>query len=118
MRGRARGTNDAHPVRCLLTELHVGDVQDAVGRDVAVGIVDLVQHLLGAGGNVEPPARIWRLAQRDGTILRHVDEREAEPGEIIDVLHPRIGEAAAGELPGAFQHMSGQRAGGKLIQSS
>ena len=61
------------------------------------------------------PPDSGRLAERDPAIRRHVDEREAEPRQVVDVLHAGIGEASAGQLSGAFQHVPGQRPGGELV---
>ena len=73
-----------------------------------------VEQLLGACRDVEPPAGPGSLRYLDASIGPHIGQRIAQAGQVIDLLLARIGEAAAGELAGAFEQVARQRAVGKF----
>ena len=72
--------------------------------------MDLVQQLLLDGPRRHRAARACDLGDDELAVLAHLADREAEPGEIGDVLCSGIGEIAAGDLAGAFEQVADQRA--------
>ena len=104
----------AHAVFALLSEFHVGDVEYAVGRDVARGVVHLVENLLGAGHHVEPAAGVFELAQREVPVRADVGVREADVDGIVAIFFAGVDEATAGNLCCALHQMARQCAGCEL----
>jgi hypothetical protein len=95
------------------SKAHVRDVEDAIGRDVAAGIVHLVEHLFLARHHVETPTRTLHFAQDEATIDGDVGKREADPGHLGHILLARIRETAPGELGRALHHVTGDGAHGE-----
>ena len=100
---------DRHPAGPHLAKGDAGHVEHTVGRDIARGILDLVEKLLGAGGGIDAPACAGTLADGHVALGGHIGEGEAEALQSGHVLHAGVGEVAAAHLARAFQQMPGRR---------
>jgi hypothetical protein len=92
------------------SEFDVGDVEDAVGRDVAGGVVHFIQDLLGTGHHIEPAAGIVELAQREAASRGDVGIRKADVDRVFRIFLAGVDEAAAGELRRALHQVPCERA--------
>ena len=87
-----------------------GEIGGHVGLEIGGRVEQLVEKLLLAGSHAEAAARADDLGEHRRAVFRHLGDREAETGEIGNVLVAGIGEIAAGDLTRAFQEMPDDRA--------
>jgi hypothetical protein len=98
-----------------LVQRHAGEICGDIGREVGVRIRDLVEQLLGGGGDVQHAAGPVELAERRGAVGVDVREREAEAREPGHVLAAGIGVVAAAQLAGALEQVAHYRAAGQAL---
>ncbi len=109
-----RTTGGARHSDAILLELgdrDGGEVGRDVGRQVAGGIVDLVEELLLHGRRRDAAAGTGKLGDDGATITADLGDREAAMSEVRDLLAAGIGEVAAGHLHAALEQVAHQRPG-------
>ena len=77
--------------------------------------MNLIDDLLGAGGRRDLAAGSFHLGDEEGTVLRNLDEREAEMAHALHVLLSGIRVVAAGCLAAALQEVTHHRALAELV---
>ena len=81
---------ERHAIGFHLHELEVRDVEHAIRRDVFRRVVQFVEQLLFAGGEVDAAAGIFELADPEAPVCGHVRIGKSEAREIGHVLLARI----------------------------
>src|SRR5438094_737897 len=111
-RRRAAGPADRDPVPPRVDHLEAAEIRAHVRGQVARGIADLVEKLLGHGGARDPAARTWVLGHHEAAVGPHLRGRIAD----IERRHlPPVGQVAARRLRAALEHVPGDRPRGEPV---
>ena len=109
---RAAGAADRDPVPPLVDHLEAAEIRAHVRGQVARGIADLVEELLGHGGARDPAARARVLGHDEAAVGRHLGDRIAD----VERRHlPPVGQVAARRLRPALEHVPGDRPRGEPV---
>ncbi len=109
--GRAARARHAHAVRAVGGKAGGGEVGHHVGREVARGIVDLVEKLLLHRLQGHAAAGAGQLGDDRAAVRAHLGDGKAHVGQVGHGLDARVGEVAAGDLRGALHQVPHRGAG-------
>ena len=97
---------DLDAVLGLLLDADLGEVCHDIGREVGVGVLDLVEGLLLDRRDADEATRAGQLCDHAVALLIDLDDGEAEVPQVGHFLVAGIGEVPAADLTGAFEQVT------------
>ena len=89
-----------------LRQLHLREVAHHVGQEVVGGVADLVDQLLGHGGDADQATGLRGLFNHEATVWDALQDGVADVSPIRHVLP--VGVQATGGLAAALDQMAGE----------